>query len=268
MGKITIKTFIEKKKKGEKLVLITAYTYAQAKIAEAAGVDGVLVGDSLGMVIKGEPNTLNVSLEEVEYHTSCVKKGLSSPLLIADMPFLSYQSSIEKGIESAGRLIKKGAEAVKIEGGQEVAPLVEKLVSYGIPVMGHLGMTPQYIHRFGGYRVQAKSEKARRKILEDVKILEEAGVFSIVLELIPLEVAKEITENIGIPTIGIGAGPYTDGQILVFHDIMGLYPEFKPKFAKMYKDLFNEAVSGLKEFIKEVKEGQFPDEEHSFRLKK
>lgn len=268
MGKITVKTFIERKKEREKLVLVTAYTYAQAKIAEAAGVDGVLVGDSLGMVIKGDANTLNVSLEELEYHTSCVKKGLTSPLLIADMPFLSYQSSVEKGIESAGRLIKRGAEAVKIEGGEEVAPLIEKLVRHGIPVMGHLGMTPQYIHSFGGYRLQAKSARARRKILEDARILEEAGVFSIVLELIPLEVAKEVTEKVNIPTIGIGAGPFTDGQILVFHDIMGLYPEFKPKFAKVYRDLFTEAVSGLKEFIMEVKEGQFPDEEHSFRLKK
>lgn len=263
--KKTILTFIEKKRKGEKLVLLTAYDYPTALIVDEAGFDGILVGDSLGMVIQGGESTLHVTLEDTIYHTRIVRRAVKNALLIADMPFMSYQVSIEDAIKNCGRVVKEtGAEAVKLEGGREIAELVEKLVNIGIPVMGHLGLTPQKVHVFGGYRVQGREEESAERIKEDAKILEEAGVFSIVLEGIPASLAKKITNLLNIPTIGIGAGPYVDGQILVFHDILNLYPGRKPKFVKVYADLHDIILQALKKFINEVKEGIYPGEEHSY----
>ncbi len=266
--KITVRDFTKYKERQEPIVMVTAYDYVSARMAEEAGVDAILVGDSLSMVIQGNENTLSCNIEDVIYHTRIVKKGVKSAILIADMPFLSYQTSESDGIRNAGLLIKAGAEAVKIEGGREVANLIEKMVSYGIPVMGHLGMTPQHVHSYGGYKLQAKTQSEAERLLEDAKILERAGVFAIVLELIPVEVAQKITESLSIPTIGIGAGLHCDGQVLVFHDLLGLYPDFRPTFAKVYKELFKEGVEGIKQFKEEVKNRKFPDEGHSFKLKR
>lgn len=265
MKKITTIDFIKKKKKGEKLALLTAYDYTFARILDDTGMlDGILVGDSLGMVIKGEKDTLNVDIQEVAYHVRCVRKGAKNPLIIADMPFGSYQSSQEEGIKNAVYLIKSGADAVKIEGGEEIVPLVEKLVSFGIPVMGHVGMTPQYKNAFGGYRLRGRDHTTREKILNDAISLEKAGVFSIVIEMVPESLGKEITEKVSIPTIGIGAGRYTDGQILVLYDILGLYKDLDIRFVKKYAkgyEIFKEAVE---RYIKDVKEGEFPTEENVY----
>lgn len=266
MDKVTIKDFFKLKERNEPIVMITAYDYVSARMADEAGVDAVLVGDSLSMVIQGHENTIPCSIEDVIYHTRLVKRGVKRAFLIADMPFLSYQVSIEEGIKNAGLLLKAGAEAVKIEGGREVRELVEKLVSFGIPVMGHIGMTPQHVYSFGGYKLQGKTEEQKKRLLEDARILEEAGVFSIVLEMIPAEVAKEITDSVKVPTIGIGAGPHCDGQVLVFHDLLGLYPDFRPSFAKAYRELYREGLEGIREFTKEVKSRKFPDEKHYFKL--
>ncbi|MEO0198304.1 MAG: 3-methyl-2-oxobutanoate hydroxymethyltransferase [candidate division WOR-3 bacterium] len=268
MSKITVKDFFRLKAHNEPIVIVTAYDYVFARMVDEAGVEAILVGDSLSMVVQGNENTLFCNIEDVIYHTRMVKRGVKNALLIADMPFLSYQISVEEGIKNAGLLIKAGAEAVKLEGGREVVPLVEKLTSYGIPVMGHLGMTPQHVYSFGGYKLQGKTEEQRRRIIEDAKMLEEAGVFAIVLEMIPAELSKEITEIVHVPTIGIGAGPFCDGQVLVLHDLLGLYPDFRPSFAKAYRELYKEGMEGVKEFIGEVKERKFPDEKHYFRLKK
>ncbi|MGB9823666.1 MAG: 3-methyl-2-oxobutanoate hydroxymethyltransferase [Candidatus Hydrothermia bacterium] len=266
MDKVTVKDFFKLKEKNEPIVMITAYDYVSARMADEAGVDAILVGDSLSMVIQGHENTIPCTIDDVIYHTRLVRGGAKRAFLIADMPFLSYQVSIEEGIKNAGLLLKAGAEAVKIEGGREVKELVEKLVSYGIPVMGHIGMTPQHVYSFGGYKLQGKTEEQKKRLLEDARILEEAGVFSIVLEMIPAEVAKEITDSVKVPTIGIGAGPHCDGQVLVFHDLLGLYPDFRPSFAKAYRELYREGLEGIREFTKEVKSRKFPDEKHYFKL--
>ena len=265
MKKITVIDFKNKKKQGEKLALLTAYDYTFARIIDSVGkLDGILVGDSLGMVIKGESDTLSVSLEEVAYHVKCVKKGTKRSLIIADMPFGSYQVSQDEGIRNAIYLIRSGADAVKVEGGEEIAPFIEKLVSFGIPVMGHVGMTPQYKNAFGGYRLRGRDEPTREKILNDAISLEDAGVFSIVIEMVPESLGKEITERISIPTIGIGAGRYTDGQILVLYDILGLYKDLNIRFVKKYiegYDIFKQAVE---QYVDEVKEGKFPAEENVY----
>ena len=255
--------FIEKKKKKEKIVMITAYDYLTALIIDEVGIDGVLVGDSLGMVIKGEENTLNVELEEVIYHTKAVKKGTKNALIVADMPFLSYQISKEKALDNAGKLIKAGAQAVKIEGGEEVADKIEYIIKNGIPVMGHLGMTPQFVNIFGKYKVIGRKDFEKRKLKNDAKILENIGVFSIVLECITHNLAKEITESLKIPTIGIGAGLNCDGQILVFQDVIGLTP-YKFKFVKRYANLREIIKKALEQYKKEVKEEKFPSEEFWF----
>lgn len=268
MKKFTIADFFRLKEQKEPIVMVTAYDYVSARMADEAGVDAILVGDSLSMVIQGNENTLSCNIEDVIYHTKIVRRGVKNAFLIADMPFLSYQISEPEAIKNAGLLIKAGAEAVKIEGGREVADLVKKLTDYGIPVMGHLGMTPQHVHSYGGYKLQAKTERDIERLLEDAKILEELGVFSIVLEMVPAEVAESVTKSVKVPTIGIGAGPYCDGQVLVFHDLLGLYPDFRPSFAKAYKELYKEGVEGLKAFREEVKTKKFPDEKHFFKLKR
>jgi 3-methyl-2-oxobutanoate hydroxymethyltransferase len=262
LAKITIRTIKEKKQKGEKIVALTAYDYPTAKILDSLGIDIILVGDSVGNVVLGYESTLPVTMEEMLHHTRAVKRGVKNALLVGDMPFLSYQPSIEEGIRNAGLFIKAGAEAVKIEGGRQFIPLIERLTQLGIPVMGHIGLTPQWIHSFGGYRIQGRTAKDALALLEDAILLEKAGIFSLVLEGVPMQVAKLITENLSIPTIGIGAGPYCDGQILVFHDLFGL-GDFIPKHAKVMVDLKEVISQGVRRYIEEVKEGIFPTEQNT-----
>ncbi len=266
MPKVTINDLLKKKSEGQKITVLTAYDYPFAKMVDEAGVDAILVGDSLAMVVQGLENTLPVSMDEMVYHTSMVARAAERAMVIGDMPFMSYQTSVEDAVRNAGRFIKEGgAHAVKIEGGSEVAEKVAAMVKADIPVMAHIGLTPQAIHRMGGYKVQGKTEEAKRQLKEDARVLQEAGAFSIVLEAIPMDLAKEITETLTIPTIGIGAGPHCDGQVLVIHDLLGLFERFVPKFVKRYVNLKEEALKAIREFKSEVEEGRFPTEEHSFK---
>jgi len=262
--KVTATAIRSRKSRPEKLVAITAYDYTFAKLVDDL-VDVILVGDSLGMVIQGNPNTLSVTLEDIIYHTRAVSRAVHHSHLVADMPFMSYQTGEREAIRNAGRLISEGgAEAVKLEGGTTVAEIVQKLVGFGIPVLGHIGLTPQSIHAFGGYKIQGKTERERDTILQDAIALEDAGAYAIVLEGMPSDLAKSITERIRIPTIGIGAGPFCDGQVLVIQDLLGLNPDFKPRFVKTFTNLSENITGAVKEFAKEVREGVFPDENHSF----
>ncbi len=257
--KITINDILKKKKDGEKITAITAYDYTGARLVDEAGFDIVLVGDSVGMVIGGENNTLKVSMETMLYHTEIVKKGVKRSFLIADMPFGSFQVSEDKALENAIKLVSAGAEAVKIEGVKGIDKTIEKIIDSGIPVMGHVGLLPQSVNIFGGYRKYGKSHYERKRIVEDSRKLEELGVFSIVLENVPDDVAAKITEEISIPTIGIGAGKMCDGQILVFHDVLGLTFGIQPPFSKKYidgKKLFKDA---LLKFKNEIVSGEFPE---------
>jgi 3-methyl-2-oxobutanoate hydroxymethyltransferase len=261
---VTTATFLEKKKKGEKITILTAYDYLTAKIVDSAGVDAILVGDSLGMVVLGYPSTIPVTMEEMIHHTKAVVRGRKNAMVIFDMPFLSYQTGIRDAVLNAGRALKEtGCDAVKIEGGVERKETIRALVDAGIPVMGHIGLQPQSVKTLGGYRLRGKGEE-REKLIEDARAVEEAGAFAVVLEKIPSGLAKEITELLSIPTIGIGAGKYCDGQVLVFHDMVGLFEEFKPKFVKRYAELGKLAREAVKQYIEEVKSGKFPDEEHSY----
>jgi len=264
MDKVSIRSLYKKKQEGKKITMVSTYDYLTAKLCDEVGIDCILVGDSLGMVFQGLDSTLHVTLEEMIYHTKAVRRGAKRAFVIVDMPFMSYQVSLESAVENCGKVMKEtGANAVKIEGGKEVAELVYRLVSIGIPVVGHIGFTPQSIHALGGYRVVGKGEEAQR-VKEDFKALEEAGAFMVVLESIPKGLAKEIWEGSKTITIGIGAGPYCDGQVLVFYDLVGLVEDIKPKFVKRYlngAELFRKA---LLEFKKEVEEGVFPGEEESY----
>ncbi|MHA1409017.1 MAG: 3-methyl-2-oxobutanoate hydroxymethyltransferase [Candidatus Odinarchaeia archaeon] len=263
--KVTIKDFKKMKGENKKITMLTAYTYPIAKILDEAGVDSILVGDSLGMTILGHENTLKVTLEDSIRACQAVKRAVKRALIIGDMPFLTYGVSISETIRNAGELIKNGGcQAVKLEGGRERVDEIIELQSIGIPVLGHIGLTPAYINLFGGYKVQGKTEKKAKKILEDAKLLEEAGVFAIVLEGIPWKLAKEITETLEIPTIGIGAGEFCDGQVLVIDDLIGLTPNFKPKFVKRYANVSEIIFNSVKEYIKEVKDGKFPSEEYRY----
>ncbi|MGQ4833601.1 MAG: 3-methyl-2-oxobutanoate hydroxymethyltransferase [Candidatus Asgardarchaeia archaeon] len=267
-AKVTINDLKKMKQKGEKISMITAYDYPFALLADTAGIDIILVGDSLGMVVLGYDSTLPVTLEDILHHTKAVTRAVKRALVVADMPFLSYQTGIRDAIINAGRLIKEGnADAVKIEGGKNVTNIVSALVDANIPVMGHIGLTPQRIKLFGKYSVRGKNVDAALQLIEDAKALEKAGAFSIVLELIPTEVAKIITEEVDIPTIGIGAGPYCDGQVLVIHDILGLYEKFVPKFVKQYANIGTEIKRAISEYISDVKNKKFPDDQHSFFMK-
>ncbi|MFT8351639.1 3-methyl-2-oxobutanoate hydroxymethyltransferase [Clostridium saccharoperbutylacetonicum] len=265
--KNTVLTFKEAKEQGKKLSMLTAYDYSMAKIIDESNVNGILIGDSLGMVIKGEEDTLAVTVDEIIYHTKAVKRGAKSALVVSDMPFLSYHISIEQAVLNAGRLVKEGgANAVKLEGGANILPQIKAIVDAQIPVMGHLGLTPQSINAFGGFKVQGKSEIAAKKLIEDAVNLEKAGVFSIVLEGIPEKVAEIITKSVSIPTIGIGAGKYCDGQILVYQDMLGMFNDFVPKFVKQYANagtIMREAISS---YVKDVQEGTFPEEKHTFKI--
>jgi len=252
-------------KQKEKISMLTAYDYTSARIADEAGVDIILVGDSLGMVMQGKTSTIPVTVDEMIYHAKMVKQGTKNALIVVDMPFMSYQADYVEAVKNAGKIIKEtGCDAVKLEGGREFAVTINAIVSAGIPVMGHLGLTPQSINIFGSYKARGKNEKEAKKIVEDAKYIEEAGVFSIVLESVPKNLAKKVTQSVSVPTIGIGAGVHTDGQVLVFHDMLGLFDDFKPKFVKRYAHLKKEAVEAVKTYTKEVKEESFPTDEHSY----
>jgi len=249
----------------QKLVVVTAYDYTFARLVDEL-VDVVLVGDSLGMVVKGEPNTLSVSMDEMIYHTRAVARGLKRAHLVADMPFLSYQASLEDGVRNAGRLLAEGgAHAVKVEGGVSVAPLVARLSEIGIPVLGHIGLTPQSVHAFGGYRVQGKTPTSQESIFADAIALEEAGAYAVVLEGIPADLASRITERLKIPTIGIGAGRDCDGQVLVIQDLLGLNIDFQPRFVKRFANLDSVVKESISRYRDEVQGGTFPGEEQSFK---
>lgn len=266
MERVTTNSIMEMKKRREPIVMITAYDYPTAQMVDEAGVDIILVGDSLGMVVLGYENTLPVTMEEMMVFVKAVSRGAKRAMIVADMPFMSYQVSVEDAVRNAGRFIKEcGAHAVKLEGGMEIIEIVKRLTDIGIPVMGHIGLTPQSIHRIGGYRVQGRDQESRKKLIEDAKELEKVGCFSIVLEAVPMDLAREITESLSIPTIGIGAGPYCDGQVLVFHDLVGIYTGFKPKFVKRYAMVRETIIEAVKKYREEVKNRIFPDEEHSYR---
>ncbi|MEN6420365.1 MAG: 3-methyl-2-oxobutanoate hydroxymethyltransferase [Smithella sp.] len=267
--KITRKTTADIKKmkaSGEKITMLTAYDYGMASLLDESGIDMLLVGDSLGNVILGYDSTLPVTMEDMLHHTKAVSRAVKNAMIIADMPFLSYQISAETALNNAGRFLKEAdAQAVKLEGGREFSEIVHKMTYAGIPVMAHLGLTPQSVHQLGGYKVQGKKEDAAERIMQDAKILEEAGAFAVVLECVPEKLAAEITAALSIPTIGIGAGVNCDGQVLVVNDMLGMNDRMTPKFVKKYAALNIEIKKAVKNYIGEVKNGAFPDSEHSFK---
>jgi len=266
MAKITIQDFLKKKVEQKKITMLTAYDYPFAKIVDEAGIDAIIVGDSVGMVVQGLENTLPVTMDEMIYHTNIVSRAVKNAMVIGDLPFMSYQASVEEAVRNAGRFLKDaGASAVKIEGGAEVAQHIRAMTKSDIPVMAHIGLTPQSIHRMGGYKIQGKNEESAKKLLEEAHIAEDAGAFSLLLEAIPKGLARKITEELSIPTIGIGAGPYCDGQVLVLHDVIGLFERFLPKFAKRYANLKDEALKAIIAYKEEVEKGIFPSEEQSFK---
>jgi 3-methyl-2-oxobutanoate hydroxymethyltransferase len=263
--KVTTKTLMKMKEKGEKIACLTAYDYLTARLLDQAGIDLILVGDSVAMVFAGYENTLPIRMEDMLYHTAAVKRGVKRAMIVADMPFLSYQTSIADATHNAGRLLKEsGAEAVKLEGGRVAAPIVKNLVERGIPVMGHLGLTPQSVHKFGGYLLQARDKESADRLMAAAKALETAGCFAIVLEKIPYQVAQKVTQALRIPTIGIGAGPYCDGQILVVDDMEGRFEEFTPKFVRRYASVAQEMRKAYQGYIEDVKKKSFPTLEESF----
>jgi 3-methyl-2-oxobutanoate hydroxymethyltransferase len=259
---VTVPDFLSARSRGVKLSVLTAYDYTSARLVDAAGVDSILVGDSLGMVVQGHPNSLPVTLDDVVYHTRCVARAVRRALLIADMPFMSYQVSPEQAVANAGRLIQEGgAHAVKLEGGVRMARAVEAIARADIPVMGHVGLTPQSVRRLGGFRVQ----RDEGHILDDAKAIVDAGAFALVLECIPAEIAAKVTASVPIPTIGIGAGAGCDGQVLVLPDMLGMFDDLKPKFVKRYAELGEAIRAAVRQYCSEVQSGQFPAEEHRFR---
>ena len=265
--KNTVSTFKEQKVKGDKITMLTAYDYSTAKLMDESGINGILVGDSLGMVMLGYEDTLPVTMEDMIHHTAAVCRGCQDTLVVGDMPFMSYQVSVEEAVYNAGRLMKEGrCHAVKLEGGAAVCPQIKAIIDASIPVMAHIGLTPQSVNTFGGFKVQGKSEEAAKKLIEDAKAVEEAGAFAIVLEAIPAKLAKIISNNVSIPTIGIGAGAGCDGQILVYQDMLGMFSNFNPKFVKKYADLGMIMKDAFAQYIKETKEGTFPAPEHTFKI--
>jgi len=259
---LTIQTLFEMKQRNEKIAELTAYDYPFAKIADEAGIHIILVGDSLGMAVQGEPNTLGVTMDEMIYHSRIVAKAAKKALVVADLPFMSYQTSTENAVSNAGRFLKEtGSAAVKLEGGASISHIIRALTEIGIPVQGHIGLLPQSVHQMGGYRVQRNEDR----LLADAKEVEAAGAFSVVLEGIPSTISKKITESLKIPTIGIGAGPDCDGHVLVLHDLLGIHAGHLPKFVKQYANLRETAVSGIQTYVKEVQNGSFPSETHSYK---
>ncbi|TAN39034.1 MAG: 3-methyl-2-oxobutanoate hydroxymethyltransferase [Nitrospirae bacterium] len=266
MPRITIHDFLSKKQQGAKITMLTAYDYPFAQIVDEAGIDCILVGDSLGMVVQGLENTLPVTMDEMIYHTRLVSRAVKNALVIGDMPFMSYQASVEEAVRNAGRFLKEaGASAIKLEGGAEVSGVIQALTRSDIPVMAHIGLTPQSIHRMGGYKVQGKTDDAARKLLEEAHIVEDSGAFSLLLEAIPADLAKKISGELSIPTIGIGAGPYCDGQVLVLHDVLGMFDRFVPKFVKRYANLKADALAAVRAYKADVERGTFPSDKESFK---
>ncbi len=266
--KFTVTSFQQAKDKGEKISMLTAYDFTTAQLLDDAGVDSILVGDSLGMTMLGYDTTLEVTMDDMIHHTKAVTRGTKTALVIGDMPFLSYHVSVEDTIRNAGRFIKEaGAHAVKLEGGIEMVEKVKALVAAKIPVVGHIGLTPQSVNMFGGFKVQGKSAEAAQAIIDDARALEAAGVFAIVLECVPSPLAKKITEVIGVPTIGIGAGKDCDGQVLVIQDVLGMYKGLTPKFVKRYKETGDDIIEATKTYIEEINNGSFPEEKHTFGMK-
>ncbi len=266
-GKFTVSSFLEAKRDNQKITMLTAYDYTMAKILDESGVDSILVGDSLGMTIQGKDSTLEVTLDEMLYHCRCVSRGVESALVIGDMPFLTYHISVEEAVRNAGRFIQEGkVTAVKLEGGVAMADTVRAIVRAQIPVIGHIGLTPQSVNVFGGFKVQGKDELRARQLIDDAVALEQAGVFGMVLEAVPEALAKIITEKVSVPTIGIGAGKYCDGQVLVIHDALGMYSDFTPKFVKKYADLKSAMSGAVSEYISDVKTLAFPEPKHTFQM--
>lgn len=265
--KKTVSTFRKAKEDGEKLTMLTAYDYSTAKLEDEAGIDGILVGDSLGNVVLGYEDTIQVTVEDMIHHGAAVARGAKNTLIVVDMPFMSYQASVYDAVVNAGRLMKEGgANAVKLEGGTRVCPQIKAITDAEIPVMAHLGLTPQSINAFGGYKVQGKSEEAAKQLLEEAMAVQEAGAFGLTLECVPAPLAALITEKLDIPTIGIGAGAGCDGQILVYADMLGMFSDYCPKFVKSFADAGKVMKQGFKDYIDEVKAGTFPAEEHTFAM--
>lgn len=266
-SKFTTKSFLEAKQKKEKITMLTAYDYSMAQLVDKSGIDAILIGDSLGMVVQGGDSTLGVTMEEMLYHCKCVSRGAKRALLVGDMPFLSYHVSIEEAVRNAGKFIQEGkVNAIKLEGGKNMADTIKAIVRAQIPVMGHIGLTPQSVNVFGGFKVQGKEIAKAKALIEDALALEEAGVFSIVLEAVPEALAKIITEKVSVPTIGIGAGRYCDGQILVVNDLLDMFSDFKPKFVKQYAHLKDTITGAFSEYIDEVKTQRFPEEKNTFTI--
>ncbi len=266
MNKVTIHTLKKLKAAGQKICMVTAYDATFSRILDEAGADVLLVGDSLGMVVQGHDSTLPVTMDQMVYHSKAVSRGAKRAHVVGDLPFMSYQNSLEDAVRNAGRLVAEGGVgSVKLEGGAEFSETISKIVRASIPVMGHLGLTPQSVHKMGGYVVQGRDDQTARRLLDDAVALEQAGCYAVVLEGVPLELAKQITARLTIPTIGIGAGKHCDGQVLVCYDLLGLNPDFKPKFVKRYADLFTGITQATQAFFAEVRAEAFPDDEHSFR---
>ena len=265
--KITTLSFLEKKTIGEPITMLTAYDYGTAEVIDRARIDSILVGDSLGMVVLGHENTLPVTMEDMIHHCKAVSRGANYALLIGDMPFMSYQISIDDAIRNAGRFLQEGGmDAVKLEGGRDRSETIKAIVGTGIPVMGHLGLTPQSVHQLGGFRAQGKSATDAQRLFEDSQILQDAGCFSLVLESIPTRLAKLVSQQLEIPTIGIGAGSNCDGQVLVTHDLLGLFDRFTPRFVKKYADLHLEMTRAFEAYIQDVEAGEFPEQRHCFSM--
>lgn len=265
--KNTVVTFKESKERNEKLTMLTAYDYSTAKLIDSCGINGILVGDSLGMVCLGYEDTLSVTMEDMIHHTKAVSRGCTNTLIVADMPFMSYQTSTYDAVVNAGRLIKEGrAHAIKLEGGVEVFNQIQAIVNSSIPVMGHIGLTPQSVNAFGGFKVQGRDELAAKKLIEDALAVEDAGAFAVVLEGVPSKLAALITKKLNIPTIGIGAGASCDGQVLVYQDMLGMFSDFTPKFVKKYENIGEKMKNAFSNYIDEVKTEVFPSEEHSFKI--
>ena len=265
--KNTVITIQRAKERGEKITMLTAYDYSMAKLIDEAGINMILVGDSLGMVMLGYEDTLSVTMEDMIHHTRAVARGVKDTMVVADMPFMSYQTSVYDAVLNAGRLMKEGrANAVKLEGGREFAEHIRAITAASVPVVAHLGLTPQSLNAFGGFKVQGKTEEAARKLLEDARAIEAAGAAVVVLECVPARLAKLVTEQLHIPTIGIGAGAECDGQVLVYQDMLAMFGNFKPKFVKQFADIGNLMKEAFRKYIEEVESGAFPAEEHTFKI--
>lgn len=267
MSKNTAATFKAQKQSGDKITMLTAYDYSTAKLMDESGINGILVGDSLGMTMLGYEDTLSVTMEDMIHHTAAVARGAKNALVVGDMPFMSYQASVYDAVVNAGRLMKEGrCQAVKLEGGAAVCPQIKAITAASIPVMAHIGLTPQSVNAFGGFKVQGKDEANAQRILDEAKQVQEAGAFAVVLECVPAKLAEKITQSIDIPTIGIGAGSGCDGQILVYQDMLGMFSDFKPKFVKHFANVGEVMQQGFKSYIEETKNGTFPAPEHTFKI--